>query len=126
MAALPPFPTFDIEGRKFTRLLLGHNPFLGGSYMSEARSRFYRETFCDPAAIERIIRKSIELGVRGMVTSLSKDFTPRFRESAYTPVKKVVDTDARNFDEMKENVLRASEAAIKKKERVLAKLRGRK
>jgi hydrogenase expression/formation protein len=38
-------------------------------------------------------------------------------------VKKVVDTDARNFDEMKENVLKASEAAIRKKERVLAKLR---
>jgi hydrogenase expression/formation protein len=54
-----------------------------------------------------------------------QDFTPRFRESAYTPVKKVVDSEARNFDEMKEGVLRASEAAIKKKERVLAKLKGR-
>ena len=51
------------------------------------------------------------------------DFTPRFRESAYTPVKKVVDTDARDFDEMKELVLGASDAAIRKKERVLAKLR---
>ena len=81
MAALPAFPTFDIEGRTFTRLILGHNPFLGGSYMSDARSRAYRETFCDPAAIERIIVKSIELGVRGMVTSLSKDFTARFRKA---------------------------------------------
>jgi hydrogenase expression/formation protein len=54
------------------------------------------------------------------------DFTPRFRESAYTPVKKVVDSDMRDFDEMKEGVLRASEAAIQKKERVLAKLRGKK
>lgn len=54
-----------------------------------------------------------------------QDFTPRFRESAYTPVKKVVDTDARNFDEMKEQVLRASEAAIAKKKRVLAKLKGK-
>lgn len=52
-----------------------------------------------------------------------QDFTPRFRESAYTPVKKVVDTDARDFDEMKEHVLQASEAAIRKKERVLARLR---
>jgi hydrogenase expression/formation protein len=52
-----------------------------------------------------------------------QDFTPRFRESAYTPVKKVVDTDARNFDAMKENVLRASEAAIRKKERVLKRLK---
>lgn len=52
-----------------------------------------------------------------------QDFTPRFRESAYTPVKKVVDTDMRDFEEMKEGVLRASEAAIKKKERVLARIR---
>ena len=50
------------------------------------------------------------------------DFTPRFRESAYTPVKKVVDTGMRDFEEMKEGVLRASEAAIKKKERVLTRL----
>jgi hydrogenase expression/formation protein len=52
-----------------------------------------------------------------------QDFTPRFRESAYTPVKKVVDTEMRDFDEMKEGVLRASEAAIRKKERVLGKLK---
>lgn len=50
------------------------------------------------------------------------DFSPRFRESAYTPVKKVADTESRDFDEMKEGVVRASEAAIRKKERVLAKL----
>ncbi len=55
-----------------------------------------------------------------------QDFTPRFRESAYTPVKKVVDTHSRDFDEMKEEVLRASEAAIRKKERVLARLRQKK
>jgi len=55
-----------------------------------------------------------------------QDFTPRFRESAYTPVKKVVDTEARDFDEMKEGVLKASEAAIMKKERVLARLRQKK
>lgn len=51
-----------------------------------------------------------------------QDFTPRFRESAYTPVKKVVDTGMRDFEEMKEGVLKASEAAIRKKERVLKKL----
>ncbi len=52
-----------------------------------------------------------------------QDFTPRFRESAYTPVKKVVDTEVRDFGEMKEAVLKASDAAIRKKERVLARLR---
>jgi len=55
-----------------------------------------------------------------------QDFTPRFRESAYTPVKKVVDKDVRNFEEMQEGVLRASEAAIEKKQRVLARLRKKK
>jgi hypothetical protein len=79
MSASPAFPTFDIEGRTFSRLILGHNPFLGGSYMSQARSRVYKETFGDPKAIERIIVKSIELGVRGMMTSLSPDFTDHFR-----------------------------------------------
>jgi len=50
------------------------------------------------------------------------DFSPRFRESAYTPVKKVADTDARDFNEMKTGILRASEAAIQKKQRVLKNL----
>ena len=52
-----------------------------------------------------------------------RDFSPRFRESAYTPVKKVVDGDKRDFEEMKAGVARAAEAAIAKKERMLARLR---
>jgi hypothetical protein len=75
MPASPVFSTFDIEGRPFSRLILGHNPFLGGSYMSQARSRVYKETFADGKAIERIIVRSIELGVRGMMTSLSEGYT---------------------------------------------------
>ena len=75
------FPTFDIEGRIFTKLLLGHNPFLGGSYMSQARSRVYKETFTDPRAMERIIVKSIEMGVRGMMASLSDGFTELFKKA---------------------------------------------
>ncbi len=51
------------------------------------------------------------------------DFQPRFRESAYTPVKKVVDTEPRDFDEMKEKVRAAADAAIEKKMRILARLR---
>jgi hydrogenase expression/formation protein len=57
-----------------------------------------------------------------MVDGKECDFTPRFRESAYTPVKKIVDTQMRDFEEMKKGVLRASEAAIQKKQRVLKKL----
>jgi hydrogenase expression/formation protein len=57
-----------------------------------------------------------------MVDGKEYDFSPRFRESAYTPVKKVVDTDQRDFEEMKKGVLHASEAAIQKKQRVLKNL----
>jgi hydrogenase expression/formation protein len=57
-----------------------------------------------------------------MIDGKENDFTPRFRESAYTPVKKVVDTSVRDFEEMKDGVLRASDAAIRKKKRVLNSL----
>jgi hydrogenase expression/formation protein len=57
-----------------------------------------------------------------VVDGLEQDFTPRFRESAYTPVKKVVDRRVRDFGAMKEGVDRAAEAAIGKKRRVLEKL----
>jgi hydrogenase expression/formation protein len=59
------------------------------------------------------------LSVKGEI----RDFSPRFRESAYTPVKKVVDEDKIDFEEMKAGVKRAAEAAIAKKERMLARLR---
>jgi len=58
-----------------------------------------------------------------MVDGKEREFAPRFREAAYTPVKKVVDTEMRDFDEMKTEVLRAADAAIAKKERVLKNLR---
>ena len=51
------------------------------------------------------------------------DFTPRFREAAYTPVKKVVDRTARDFEEMKALVEEAALAAIRKKEAVLKRIR---
>jgi hydrogenase expression/formation protein len=58
-----------------------------------------------------------------VVDGSERDFAPRFREAAYTPLKKVVDTKSRDFDEMKGNVLRASEAAMQKKQRILNRLR---
>jgi hypothetical protein len=75
------FPTFDIEGRIFSKLILGHNPFLGGSYMSQARSRVYKETFADPKAMERIIVKSIDIGVRGMMASIGDGFTELLKKA---------------------------------------------
>lgn len=53
------------------------------------------------------------------------DFTPRFRESAYTPLKKVVDTRTGDVPAMKAKVEAAAQAAIEKKERVKARLAAR-
>ena len=57
-----------------------------------------------------------ELIVNGEV----RDFTPRFRESAYTPIKKIMGEDMpMDFDEMKQAVDRAALDAIVKKKRVI-------
>jgi len=81
MANSSTFTTFDIEDRTFSKLILGHNPFLGGSYMSQARSRVYKETFTNPEAMERIIVKSIEMGVRGMMASIGDGFTELLKKA---------------------------------------------
>jgi hydrogenase expression/formation protein len=65
--------------------------------------------------------KGAELIVRGEV----RDFTPRFRESAYTPIKKLVgEHTPRNFDEMKATLDAASARAVEKKRRIVEKVRG--
>ncbi|MEO2116976.1 MAG: AIR synthase-related protein [Methanocaldococcus sp.] len=52
---------------------------------------------------------------------------PMFRESAYTPVKKVVgERKPENFEEMKEKVKKACDEAIKKKDFVVELLKSRK
>jgi hydrogenase expression/formation protein len=53
------------------------------------------------------------------------DFTPRFREAAYTPLKKVVDRRTGDVEAMKARVEAAALAAIEKKERVKARLAAR-
>ena len=87
-----------------------------------------------PSAAERIIETVAEAGVRmkeiGYVESgpaesklissgKMHDFLPRFRESAYTPVKKVVDTSPGDFEDMKVKVSAAADRAIEKKMRVI-------
>jgi hydrogenase expression/formation protein len=53
-----------------------------------------------------------------------KDFTPKFRESAYTPVKKVVgDETPKTFEDMQHKVDQAARHAIEKKERMIARIR---
>jgi hydrogenase expression/formation protein len=51
------------------------------------------------------------------------DFSPRFREAAYTPLKKVVESHQFEFEEMKVKVQRAADAAIEKKQRVIERIR---
>ena len=48
------------------------------------------------------------------------DFTPRFRESAYTPIKKMIgEKEPCDFNEMKNLIDRAAQDAIEKKRRVV-------
>lgn len=64
--------------------------------------------------------KGAELHIDGVAT----DFSPRFRESAYTPLKKVIGQDAkRDFSEMKERVDHAACLAIAKKKEFVEKIR---
>jgi hydrogenase expression/formation protein len=61
-----------------------------------------------------------------MENGVERDFTPKFRESAYTPVKKVVGEETpMTFEEMKKKVDEAALHAIQKKERMIARIRGR-
>jgi len=70
---------------------------------------------------------TVEAGTPGAFLRNEKgmnDFTPRFREAAYTPVKKVVDTREKDFSSMKQAVEEAALAAIGKKERMIRRLKG--
>jgi hydrogenase expression/formation protein len=82
------------------------------SVVKSAGVRMHKVGYVEPGKPESVL----------IMDGKESDFTPRFRESAYTPVKKIVDTDTRNFEAMKEGVMHAAEAAIQKKERVLEKL----
>ncbi len=63
-------------------------------------------------------------GVVQLRDGLEEPFVPRFRESPYTPVKKVVgDWTPDDFDEMASRVSAAAEAATQKKLEVVAQIR---
>jgi hydrogenase expression/formation protein len=49
-------------------------------------------------------------------------FNPRFREAAYTPLKKLIEKDVQDFEVMRKEVDRAAQAAIAKKNRVIQRL----
>lgn len=55
-----------------------------------------------------------------------EEFCPRFREAAYTPLKKLVDKKEQDFEAMKQAVDRAAQAAVAKKKRIMEKLKSEK
>ncbi len=66
--------------------------------------------------------KGAELVIDGEV----HDFTPRFRESAYTPIKKLVgEKTPKNFEDMKKAVDEAAAQAVEKKRRIVGRIRNR-
>lgn len=65
-------------------------------------------------------------GVAQVVDGQEKDFSPKFRESPYTPIKKVVgDRKPDDFDEMARQVSRAARSAAEKKRQVVELLGSR-
>ncbi len=71
--------------------------------------------------IEEVGRVESGRGAEIVVDGEKRDFVPKFRESAYTPVKKVVGESVSagdNFEEMKRKVDKAVEEAIYKRDRV--------
>ncbi|NJD52042.1 MAG: hypothetical protein FIB07_04160 [Candidatus Methanoperedens sp.] len=80
--------------------------------------------------LECVQRKGVAIDIVGkvvdgegaelIVDGKPNDFTPRFRESAYTPIKKLVgEKTPKNFDKMKKAVDEAAVQAIEKKKRVV-------
>ena len=56
--------------------------------------------------------------------STEEKLVPLFREAAYTKIKKLVgETTPEDFEEMKEKVQKASDAAIRKKDKVIKHIR---
>ena len=75
-------------------------------------------------AVDEIGR--VEAGIGALLQTNGKiaDFSPRFRESAYTPIKKVVGQDAeRDVAEMTLRVDEAAKNAVEKKRRFIEKIK---
>jgi hydrogenase expression/formation protein len=58
-----------------------------------------------------------------LVDGKEHEFSPRFRESAYTPVKKVADRRPKDLEALRSAVVAAAGEAVAKKERVIRKLK---
>lgn len=69
MSQLPALPTFQVEDRTFTKMILGHNPLLGYSYLSNARAQEYAARFATFEPIRDIIVAALGAGVRSIMVS---------------------------------------------------------
>ncbi len=69
MPEAPVLPTFEVEDCTFTKLVLGHNPLLGYSYLSNARAQEYAERFRTFEPIRDIIVAALGMGVRSIMVS---------------------------------------------------------
>lgn len=81
MPEVTTLPTFEVEDRTFTRLILGHNPFLGYSYLSDARAKEYGERFRTVGPIREVIVAALGLGVRSIMVSTGGEHCDRVAEA---------------------------------------------
>ena len=81
MPSPSPLPTFQVEDRTFTRLILGHNPFLGYSYISAARSQEYAERFATFEPVRDIIVAALGVGVRSIMLSPGGEYCYRVAQA---------------------------------------------
>ncbi|MDG6244541.1 MAG: AIR synthase-related protein [Methanolobus sp.] len=76
-----------------------------------------RSADVDIAVIGKVVEGT---GAEIIIDGKVRDFTPRFRESAYTPIKKMIgDENPRDFDDMKKAIDKAALNAMEKKSRVI-------
>jgi hydrogenase expression/formation protein len=65
-------------------------------------------------------------GAELILNGLAHDLAPRFRESAYTPIKKVIGENMPgNFNDMKQRIDLAAKEAIEKRERVIKQVKNK-
>lgn len=75
-------------------------------------------------AIDIVGRVEEGEGADLIVDGVVRDFSPRFRESAYTPIKKMMGEDQpEDFETMRKAIDRAAYEAIEKKRKVVERLR---
>ena len=76
-----------------------------------------RSADVDIAVIGKVVEGT---GSEIIIDGELRDFTPRFRESAYTPIKKMIgEQNPRDYDEMKKAIDTAALNAIEKKRRII-------